>query len=522
MDKPTRKQFQAWIETILPEIDNLTPNQQHRLYETLTKIRELDKVQDARDHLLPFIRYMWPGMIQNWHHVTICNLLEEMETGSLLRAAIATPPRYSKSQMLSVYFPAWVIGRNPTDYTKVIQAGNTHKLSEGFGRKCKGVIMSPQYMDLFPRARISTDSKAAGKFTTTEGAEYYAVGVGGALAGRGAMYLLLDDVFSEQDILSGNATDIFDSAEEWFYTALERLQPGGRVCVLHTRWSKRDLIGRLEERMNKSKANEQYRIISIPALNSDDQSTFPGFWKTEMLHQMRTTLMERSPHLWFAQYQQRPTSDEMAIIKREWWNKWEKQDANGDYITPAMKYTLMVFDTAYTAKKRSNPTACTVWGVFERETEEDKRAENCLILLYSFQKKLELPDLKLETQRLVKEWEPDAVLVENKSSGPWVLEEFRRCGITAQGVMPKPSEDKMSRLNSVADIFASGRVYYVPTQENEETVQQTADFPGGTGDDLVDCVAYALRRFRQGGFVSSRFDYREPEKEPVMVNRNYY
>lgn len=521
-EKIDRSDFQEFIRQILPQIDSLTPHQQTQLYQKLTTLRELERRQDAREHLLPFMQYMWPGFIQSWHHVVICNLLEEMERGDILRACISTPPRYTKSQTLSIYFPAWVLGRNPGEQTKVIQTSNTHKLAERFGRFAKNCIESPQFAEIFPKARLSRDSKASGNFTMSDGGEYFAVGVGGSIMGRGALYLLCDDVYSESDILSGNSAELFEGIEEWYMAALQRLQPNGRACVLHTRHSKADLIGRLTDRMKRNKGADQYRIISIPALNEQEESTFPNYWKTEMLKQMRTTLMEKTPHLWYAQYQQNPTSAEASIIKRSWWKKWDRRNSAGDWVTPGCRFTLAVFDTAYTAKKRSNPTACTIWGVFDPDDDEDAKEPN-IILLHSFQKKMEPPELYEVAKKLVNEWQPDCVLVEAKSSGPFVLAEFQRCGIFAQGVSPKPNEDKTSRLNAIADVFASGRVWYIPTLENEDTVQQCADFPGGSGDDLVDTTAYALRRFRDGGFVTTQHDYRDPDNIPsAVIDRAYY
>ena len=520
----SREEFQAFIQKILPRINELTPNQQHNLYLKLAQIRELDKLQDARDHLLPFMTLMWPAFVVSWHHHVIANTLEELDRGELLRAAISTPPRYTKSEMLSVYYPAWVLGRNPTDTCKIIQAGNTQKLSQRFGRKAKAVLQDEKYATLFPNAKLSVDSKAAGSFTLTEGGEYYAVGVGGALAGRGASHLLIDDPYSEQDVVGGESADLFENVDEWWLTVRQRLQPGGRVCILHTRWSKMDLIGRLTERMAKNPKADKFRVISIPALDEKDESTFPSYWKTEEVKQTRLTMMERAPHLWFAQYMQAPTSAEMAIIKREWWKKWEKRNVAGDFVTPPCKFTMMMFDTAYTAKKRSNPTACTIWGIFDLEDGEEGDGDTQrIILLHSFEKKMELPELLVEAKKLVKEWEPDLIQVEEMSSGPWLLHEFRKIGIFANGIKPKPGEDKMSRLNSVAPIFSSGRVYYIPTAENEATVQQCADFPGGSGDDLVDTTSYALRQFRRGGFVTTNQDLKDdPRDAEMIVDRNYY
>lgn len=516
--KLSREEFQQFANALLtnPElIDLLTSAQQQTLMQQMKKIDDSNRIEDARNHLIPFIQYMWPGFTISSHHYEIAKMLEDMEAGLCTRALVSTPPRYSKSEMLSIFFPAWCCGRKPTQDTKFMIISNTDDLASTFGMKVRNLILRPEYAEIFPNAKLSKYSKAAGHFTMEGGAEVYAQGVTSQIMGKGAKFLLCDDIYGEEDVRNNK----YDWALDWFGLAQQRLSPDGRVCCLHTRHSKRDLIGTLSER-SKKHIGDKYRIISVPALDANDQSTFPPGptwgWSTEHFHRLREKYSAAGQaHLFYAEYMQQPTATETSIIKRKDWKLWSKKDSKGDWVTPDCHFTLMAWDTAFTNNRRSNPTACVVFGIFEHED------ENHIILLHSFQRKMELPELKRVTFEMVKEWKPDCVLVENKSSGPWVIEEFRRSGIYATAVTPLPREDKMSRLHSVADVFACGKVFYIPTPENEETITQAADFPGGTGDDLVDAMVYSVRYFKKGQFVRTSFDT-EDEAPVYQGERVYY
>ena len=204
-----------------------------------------------------------------------------------------------------------------------------------------------------------------------------------------------------------------------------------------------------------------------------------------------------------AQYQQQPTSDVSAIIKREWWKVWEDDDP------PFCEFLIQSWDTAFLKTERSDYSACTTWGVFYRPDDTGREQAN-IILLNCFKKRMEFPELKQRAMEEYKEWEPDAMIVEAKASGSPLIFELRAMGIPVQEFTPTRGNDKIARLNAVADIFASGRVYIPNTSWAEELVEEVASFPSGEHDDLVDSMSQALLRYRRGGFIRLASD--EPEE----------
>ena len=222
---------------------------------------------------------------------------------------------------------------------------------------------------------------------------------------------------------------------------------------------------------------------------------------------------------------QDPKNMSGIIVPRSYWKPWRRFKDLGDgeveYVPPEMSHILLSIDTAYTKNKRSNPNAFTVWGLFEYENPEDGLTKNCIILLHTFQKKMEFSECKKVTKELIEEWEPDTTLIEAKNIGPALMSELREAGISAQGVNARAGEDKTVRLTSVSDIFASGNVFYMPIRCNEATINQVADFPS-VEDDLVDTVSQALRHYRKMGLLKTKNDkpYVPPDKGPV--SRKYY
>jgi hypothetical protein len=202
-----------------------------------TKLNVLYRIEKARknnikNNFLEFVKYIWPDFIEGFHHKEIADKFNRLQTGELKRLIINMPPRHTKSEFASYFLPAWMIGNNPK--LKIIQATHTAELAVRFGRKTKNLIDSNEYREIF-NTRLQEDSKAAGRWETDEGGEYFAVGVQGAVTGRGADLLIIDDPHSEQDVNSATA---FDKAYEWYTSGpRQRLQPGGRIVLVMTRWS---------------------------------------------------------------------------------------------------------------------------------------------------------------------------------------------------------------------------------------------------------------------------------------------
>ena len=378
-------------------------------------------------------------------------------------------------------------------------------MAVGFGRKVKNLIDSPEFSDIFPDVSLASDAKASGRWSTNKGGEYYAVGVGGALAGRGADLLIIDDPVSEQDALSPSA---LDNIYEWYTSGpRQRLQPGGSIIIVMTRWSVRDLTAKVLKKQAEGGA-DQWEVVEFPAIFPDtDNVLWPEYWKREELEAVRSSIPVGK---WNAQYLQNPTAEEGAIIKREWWNIWENDEP------PHVSYIIQSYDTAYSKSERADFSAITTWGIFSPE-ESDTEA---IILLDAQRGRWDFPELKEVAQKLYREYDPDMVLIEQKATGTPLTHELRRMGIPVTPFTPSRGADKFTRMNSCAPVFESGMVWRPDTRFADEVVEECAAFPNGENDDLADSMTQAILRFRQGGFIVTPSDYEEDEY--YRDKREYY
>jgi hypothetical protein len=206
---------------------------------------------------------------------------------------------------------------------KVIQASHTAELAVGFGRKVRNLVDTDQYKDIFPELELRSDSKAAGRWDTSNGGSYFAIGIGGAVTGKGADLLIIDDPHDEQEGQSGDPA-VFDHAYEWYTSGpRQRLQPGGAIVIIATRWSKRDLIGQVLKSSSMRQVVDEWEVIEFPAIMPSGKPLWPEFWPIEELEAIKA---EIPIHKWEAQYQQNPVSEGAALVKREWWKLWEHKD----------------------------------------------------------------------------------------------------------------------------------------------------------------------------------------------------
>lgn len=457
------------------------------------------QLKQAQDDILTFARRVYPGFKVGPHHRKLAKIFDAVIRGEKKRVIINIAPRMGKSEFSSYLFPAYFLGRFPDK--KIIMGTHTAGLSEDFGRRVRNLIDGEDYKEIFPDTVVADDQKAAGKWSTGAGGQYYAVGVGGALAGRGADLFVIDDPHSEQD-MKANSRLAFDNAWSWFQTGpLQRLMPNGAIIIVMTRWSLIDLTGRLIDFGIRNPDAEPWEIVELPAIlheNTDkEKSLWPEQWPLDQLKAKKAVL---DPRFWNAQYMQQPTSDVSATISRKMWNIWEAEDP------PRCDYIIQSWDTAFEAKTTSDYSACTTWGVWYND--EDGGSPN-LILLDAFKDRMAFPELKQVALKHYKEWQPDAFVVEKKAAGAPLIQELRRMGIPVQEFTPSRGNDKMVRLNAVADLFASGKVWAPDTRWAKEVIEEVASFPVGEHDDYVDTVSQALLRYRQGGFISLDTDERE-------------
>lgn len=504
------------VDLLLANIDQLTEAELRELDAVVGDLAERQRIKRIHDDLIAFCCHMQSDYLVGRHHRRLAHLLEDIEAGRKDRICVSVPPRHGKSQLVSIYYAAWYLGRNPDH--KVMLVSHTTDLAVDFGRKVRNIIGSAEFQEIFPGVSLSADSKSAGRWSTNHGGEFFAAGVGSALAGRGAHLLLVDDPHSEQDILNGNY-GVFEKAYQWFaFGARTRLMPGGKVAIVHTRWHMDDLIGRVVRDMSHNEDADQYEVFEFPAIiegeDNNGQPTQKALWPEFFdLPALLRTKASMPVFQWNAQYQQSPTSEEAAIVKREWWRQWLRDQP------PPCDYIIMSLDAAAEKNNRADFTALTVWGVFENEDEGCHQ----IILLYAIKERIEFPELKKMALEQYKEWEPDSFIVEKKSSGVALYQELRRMGLPINEFTPhRGSGDKIARLNSVADIISSGMVWVPDRRWAEEVVEEVASFPFGSKDDLVDCTTMALMRFRQGGFLVLPTDEVEEDHMELPMREGYY
>ena len=460
-----------------------------------------DDSAKAQDSFLHFVRIVWPDFIGGYHSTIMAKKFEEIANGTLKRLIINMPPRHGKSEFSSFLFPAWLMGKKPK--TKIIQATHTAELSYRFGRKMRNLMNDEEYRKIFKDVSLRADSKASGRWDTNHGGEYFGAGTGGAITGRGADLLIIDDPHSEQNLTETS----FDNAFEWYMSGpRQRLQPGGAIVVIMTRWSERDLTARLMRQQAEAKA-DQWEVIEFPAIMPSGKPIWPEYWDKEELEKIKANLPTMS---WEAQYQQNPTSEEGAIIKREWWKKWTKEKI------PELVHVIQSYDTAFSKKETADFSAISTWGIFQTANYKDN-----IILLDCQKDRWEFPQLKKIAFEQYKYWDPDTIVVEAKASGMPLIQELRQKGIPVMSYSPSKGHDKMTRVNSIAPVFESGMVWAPDKKFAEEMIEECAAFPYGEHDDLVDSMTQAIMRYRQGNFVSLKDDYEDPVPEYKQAQEYY-
>ena len=458
----------------------------------------------ARKDFMAYCKTVWPEFIEGNHHKVMAQKFNGLATGKIKRLIVNMPPRHTKSEFASYLLPSWLMGLNPK--LKIIQATHTGELAVRFGRKVRNLMNSTDYSLVFPEVKLRQDSSAAGRWETHEGGEYFAAGVGGAITGRGADLMIIDDPHSEQDALSPAA---LENAYEWYTSGpRQRLQPGGAIVIVMTRWSEIDLTGKLLKQQSRDILADQWEVVEFPALLDDEKVLWPEFWKKDELLKVKASL---SVGKWEAQWQQNPTSETSAILKREWWQKWEKEDI------PPLSYVMQSYDTAFSKQTNPDYSAITTWGVFYPE----EGGPPNIILCDARRGRWDFPDLRRIAQEEYSYWDPECVLIEAKASGMPLTQELRQMGIPVQNYSPSRGNDKFTRVNSIAPLLESGLVWAPDTRWAEEVIEECAAFPAGENDDFVDTVTQALRRFREGGFIQHPEDYDDYVEGPPRV-ANYY
>ena len=485
------------------DLSKLPPDSRKEFMKLAIKLSEKKKGSQVSSDFLTFVKHIWPQFIEGSHHKTIAEKFNKLANGEIKRLIINMPPRHTKSEFASNLLPAWMIGRKPD--LKIIQTTHTTELAVRFGRKAKTLIDSPEYQQVF-KTRLKEDSQAAGKWETSQGGEYYAAGVGSAITGRGADLLIIDDPHSEQDAMNGAA---LEKAYDWYTSGpRQRLQPGGSIVLVMTRWNSKDLTGALLRSQKEIKSDE-WHVVEFPAILPSGKPVWPEYWKLDELERVKASL---SVGKWNAQWMQNPTSEEGSIIKREWWNVWAEAHI------PKLHHVIQSYDTAFLKKETADYSAITTWGVFYPTQDSGPN----LILLDALKGRYEFPELKRVAKEQYDYWKPETVVIESKASGLPLTYELRKMNIPVVNFSPSKGNDKHARVNAVAPLFESGQIWAPEQKFAEEVIEECAAFPYGDHDDLVDSMTQAVMRFRQGGFVSHPEDAVDDPLEQNNFDGRYY
>lgn len=489
--------------------------------EILRLARLLDRAENieaSRSKYIEFAKYCWDvtegdPYIDTAHWRKLGNIFDAMLRGELNRVIINMAPRVGKSRAASLFLPAYFLGKNPKH--SIIQATHTAQFSIEWGEKVRDLVASNKFRDIFPDVALKADNKAKGHWKTSHGGEYFAVGAGGRMVGRNADLLIIDDPHSEQDgKLAAYKPEVFDRVYEWYLAGpRQRLTPRSKLLLIQTRWGMRDLTGRILARAQEVGQMDQWHVVEFPAIFPD------GKWLASERFPLDYWIAARDEYpasYWNSVYQQHPTSEEGALVKREWWKPWEGPP-------PQCEFIIQSWDTAYLKTERSDFNACTTWGVFQ-VLNPDGRPVPAVILLDAFKERMEFPELKNKARTLYNAKKPDCLLVEAKAAGAPLVAELRSMGIPVSEFTPSRGNDKIARVNAISDVFKSGWVYFLPNKENEFVIEEFAAFPSGTNDDFVDSGTQALLRFRQGGFIKTQMDYDYDEDDERYLRRRpkYY
>jgi predicted phage terminase large subunit-like protein len=340
-----------------------------------------------------------------------------------------------------------------------------------------------------------------------------------SVSGSNTFYVdgMLTHNCSEQAVLYGNPAVAFETA--WTYMQvgpMQRLMPGGRMVFIGTRWGKADPIAKAIQnaRDKRSEGALQWHEINFPAtmeVERDGEMQTVSLWPEQWpLQELLAKKAGMRPMFWSAQYMQDPTSDNVALLKREYWQIWPHEDP------PEVDTIIQVWDTAHETKNRSDFSACGTFGVFFN-TETNR---NEMILLNAIRDRWEFPELKLRAREQAAEWKPDHLLIEKKAAGAPLIQELRRMDLFVEEYSPSRgkvghSNDKYARVNSITPIFEDGCVWMPDTKWARDVREECADFPSGEHDDYVDVVSMACMRFRQGGYLRLSDDADDEDNEPT-------
>lgn len=448
----------------------------------------------ASARLIPYCAARFPNYEVALHNQVIAEYLEACERQDITRLLISMPPRHSKTLSLQMFIE-WYAGRHADE--EIVYSTYSGERAQDVGLQVKYGMMSDEFQYIFPGVMEARTSTSKSKISIKEGGNIYFIGVNEGLLGRGANCVILDDVTKgEKEAMSDAVTRDF---RNWYSAvAYTRLMPTLRfphkniIIVCHTRWTTEDPIGWLL----KEHKHENWVELRLPAVAETNdllgrkvgEALWPSRYPLSMLENIKLSM--KSLRRWNAIYQQRPVPEEGAIVQTAWFQKYYRWDSqfvyfgnpSGDILKERIIKIVQSWDTAYKADEINDPSVCTTWAVLR----------NGYALLDVFSRRMEYPELKKMVVNLHDEFGPSAVLVEDRSSGQSIVQEFRFKHVPVIAV--QVVRDKIFRMRECSDLIEAGKIFLPAAQKTwcEDYVDELTTFPYGGLDDQVDSTSLFL------------------------------
>ena len=440
--------------------------------------QELLDRSEARSCLLPFCTYTMPDYLPAAHLELLAEKLEAVERGEIKRLMVFEPPRHGKSELISIRFPNWYLGRHPTD--KIVQSSYAESLALSHSRAARDVCAGMEFGLLFPEVhhrperrgqeQIPTPMQQAHEWGTEQGGSYYAVGLGGGLTGRGFNIGIIDDPIKDAE--EAESLTYREKAWGWYQRVFRtRAEPDAAIILVMTRWHEDDIAGRLLALAKEDPTADQWEVLHLPAIDEEGRALWPDRFPLDVLLTIKASI---GSYAFGALYQGRPSPIKGNILLREWWRWYDEPPAMMDEVIQTWDLTFK--------ETGSSMVVGQVWGKFGADK----------YLLDQVRAKMSFPQT-LEAIRTLSRYWPQAVakLVEDKANGPAVI-------ATLQNEIPgiiavEPRGGKTVRARAVSPEVEAGNVY-LPRNESwtKDFVEEAANFPHGLFDDQVDAFSQAL------------------------------
>lgn len=442
----------------------------------------------ARKNLTIFLDYVFPNYERQWFHSLIAHKCQQLIEGSLGtdRLMLFVPPQHGKSMIVSRSLPAWAMGVNPG--TKIASCSYSGDLSAQFSRAVQRLMMSEEYMGIFPDTRLAEAGDKGYQRQVDffdivgHGGFYKAVGVGGSLTGTPVDIGIIDDPV--KDALEAGSQTYRDRVWDWYTDVfLTRLHNHSKQILIMTRWHEDDLAGRLLER-----EPEKWAVVTIPAiredmtLEEDPRKVGEALWEERHSLERLLDVEKRSPRTFAALYQQRPTIAGGNIVKREWFKHVKVADFKRIYDDEPIVFFL---DTAYTDKTANDPSGIIA----------TTKIGGDLYVTHAHKVNMKFPDLL----RFIPEYarqhgytRRSSIRIEPKANGLSVIDQMKETTGLNVVATPSPKESKETRLYAASPTIESGRVILVDGAWNESFEDEICSFPAKPHDEYVDVLSYAI------------------------------